>query len=492
MRRTTTITIMMVFAMTAATNHAGAETNPAITKAMSSVEAAVPKAEADPTRPVYHFRPPANWMNDPNGTIYHNGYYHVFYQHNPYGDKWGHMHWGHTRSQDLVHWEHLPIALWPSLEKGEEHIFSGCARINGKGQPMAFYTSVGPDRPNEQWAAIGDAEMLVWEKHPQNPLLHLDTHGGPRFGDPWRDPYIFEEAGRSFMVLGADMGDETMIPIYEAANTDLSDWEYRGILFRLPQEDLRFFECPNFFKVDGKWILLCSPYKPLRYFVGSLDMESLTFQPEARGILDRGGDKTANFYASNTLYDERGRCVLLGWVRGFQEGRGWNGCLALPRELTIGPDGRPWQNPVSELVALRGKHTGYSNLALSDETRILGDVAGDTLEIQALFEIGDATSFGLHVRQSSDGKDKVTIGYDGQTLDVAGTVVPLALDPDDNTLELRVFIDKCVMEVFVEGGREAVTRVVYPGEKDLGVGLFSKGGGVTVRVLNVWEMKPIW
>lgn len=98
---------------------------------MESVEKARPKAEQDPYRPEYHFLPPAQWMNDPNGTIFYKGEFHVFYQHNPYGTSWGHMHWGHAKSKDLVHWEHLPIALAPSKEKGEKHCFSGCCIING-------------------------------------------------------------------------------------------------------------------------------------------------------------------------------------------------------------------------------------------------------------------------------------------------------------------------------------------------------------------------
>ena len=120
--------------------------NPTIARATSRVQAAISKAQADPTRPVYHFLAPAQWMNDVNGPIFHKGYYHVFYQLNPDNEGYDHqeadMHWGHTRSCDLVHWEYLPIALWPSQEQGEKHCASGCTVINDLGQPMAFYTSM--------------------------------------------------------------------------------------------------------------------------------------------------------------------------------------------------------------------------------------------------------------------------------------------------------------------------------------------------------------
>src|SRR5580765_20545 len=142
MRAACFLLVFGLLALSEAWGGSAAGSGDAIARAMASVAEAAPRAEADPTRPVYHFRPPANWMNDPNGPIYHKGYYHMFYQHNPYGDKWGNMHWGHARSRDLVRWEHLPIALWPSKEAGEEHVFSGCALINDQGQPMIFYTSI--------------------------------------------------------------------------------------------------------------------------------------------------------------------------------------------------------------------------------------------------------------------------------------------------------------------------------------------------------------
>src|SRR2546426_523104 len=136
--------------------------NDAITRAMSSVRRGTDRASLDPTRPVFHVAPPAGWNNDPNGPIFHGGFYHLFYQHNPYGDSWGNMHWGHVRSRDLVRWEHLPIALWPSKEVGEDHCFSGCATVDGNGQPILFYTSIGPKKraedSAEQWAALGSAD----------------------------------------------------------------------------------------------------------------------------------------------------------------------------------------------------------------------------------------------------------------------------------------------------------------------------------------------
>lgn len=466
--------------------------NPAITQAMQSVLAAIPKAAADPTRPVYHFCPPALWMNDPNGTIYHNGYYHVFYQHNPYGDDWGHMHWGHARSQDLVHWEHLPIALAPSLELGEAHIFSGCARVNGQGEPLLFYTSVksGPAAarpPNEQWAAIGDADWITWQKHPANPILALATHGGPPFDREWRDPFIFEEAGRTFMVVGGDYADTAGVALYEAEDAALAHWRYRGLAYEKPRSEILFFECPNFFKVDGQWVLLISPYKPVEYLVGSFDLTSLKFKPETTGVLDAGFGETPNYYATNILYDEQDRCIVLGWMRGFAKEHGWNGCLALPRILTIGPDGHPRQRPIPALEQLRDRHATFSDLNVADSSHVLKDVWGDTLEILATITLGDAQAVGLQVRCAADGQQAILIRYDGQILHVAGTEIPYTVT--GTQLKLHVFLDKSVMEIFVDDGRTAMTRVIYPPDEDLGVAVFAEVGNAHVAQLDVWTIQ---
>src|SRR5512143_2188777 len=126
-----------------------------------------PSLQPDLIRPRYHFLPPANWMNDPNGPIYYDGYYHLFYQHNPFADTWGNIHWGHARSRDLLYWEHLPIALRPAFELGEQHCYSGCAGVDDQGRVLLIYTSVGFERdgvhlPNQQWAALGSPDLVTW------------------------------------------------------------------------------------------------------------------------------------------------------------------------------------------------------------------------------------------------------------------------------------------------------------------------------------------
>lgn len=472
----------------------------AIAKAMASVAAEVARAEADPQRPRYHFGPPAQWMNDPNGTIYANGYYHLFYQHNPYGDVWGHMHWGHARSRDLVNWEHMPIALWPSLELGEEHVFSGCATVTADGTPLLIYTAVGLEedgaRPdNQQWGAVGDDAWITWQKHPENPLLDLKTHGGPNFEGDWRDPFVFTSAGRTFLVLGGNEGDISAIALYEATDGSLTKWAYRTVIHTAARADVRLSECPNFFPVENEdggmdWVLLTSPHNPVAYEVGDFDLDTYTFTAATRGVLDPGFTPhvtNAHYYATNIIYAPDGRVILLGWIRGFPEGKGWNGCLALPRVLTVGPDRRPRQTPVAELAQLRGRQINFPPGELVTRANILATALAANLEIDVTLRVPAEASVALYLRGGDTSNPVLAITYDGARLTMGETSVDLTLAPDE-ALRLHLYVDRSVSELFVQDGRAAITLVQPMPDARLDVEVDAIGDGVGLWAFTAWEL----
>jgi len=456
----------------------------AIARAMASVRVAEAQAEADPARPSFHFRPPANWMNDPNGTIFADGYLQLFYQHNPYGDRWGNMHWGHARSRDLVHWEQLPIALWPSKALGEEHCFSGTAGTSD-GRPLLIYTSVAPSggRPNEQWAALGTPDWLNWQKYSGNPVLSLDQPDSPQVGRDWRDPFLFKSGERTFMVLGADTKDRAVIPLYEATDGSLLKWKFRGYLFDWPKSEIEFPECPNFFPLGDKWVLILSPYHRLDYWIGSFSPDQGRFEPERHGILDYGEGESANYYASNLAFDSDGTCWLLGWVRGFPEGRGWNGCLALPRKLSLTAEGELIQEPVPGLTGLRGTTETWRRVEVVDLTTLVSDFSKRSGELHVRIEIGKATRAGVRFT----GNDGAELSWDGEALRVAGSKLPVA----GSAVELHAFLDKSVLEVFADGGKVTASRVVMPTAEASRIDLFSEGGPAVMDV-SYWPMEGIW
>ena len=494
--------------------------NPAIARAMAAMESAIPQAEADATRPVYHFRPPARYHNDPNGTIWHKGYYHLFYQSNPFGNGKGDAHWGHARSTDLVHWEHLPIAVWPSKELGERACASGCTLINPKGRAMIFYTSFGEKNPPagapDQYAALGDDDLIVWTKHPDNPVLTRHANQGIDIAS-WRDPFVVEEQGKYYMLLAGNLngnkGGRGCIAAYQATNDDLTEWEFIRIFYEHPDPGTRSLECPNFFKFGDKWVLFFSHYPPptqVMYLTGTLDTQSFRFEPEFQGKLEHG---SMGMYAATAMRDPRGRVILWGWMRGVgwypENGRGWAGCMTVPRILSLRPDGRLRQQPAPELQVLRSDHRSYSDLELNDAVRVLEGISSDTLEITAEFERGNAEAFGLQVRRSGNGRNAVVIRYDGREMHVTGTDptgvfpdsneekqhsdfhMPFELLDDEQTLKLRVFIDRSALEIFAND-RACFTCAIYSPAEDGGIAAFATGGSARLKSLDTWQLSSVW
>jgi beta-fructofuranosidase len=466
------------------------EPRPEIKNAMKAVIAAIPKAESDPNRPVYHFHPPANWNNDPNGPIWYKGWYHLFYQHNPYASIWGHMHWGHARSKDLVNWEHLPIALWPSHDKGEEHCFSGSATLASDGIPRLIYTSIG-NRDPEQWMAIPkDDELIAWEKYDRNPVLTLNIHGSRKVYD-WRDPFLFREAGKIYMVCGGNINDRLQsggaeVQLYESSNADLSEWKYRGRVFDYLDREVVNIECPNLFKLGSKWVLICSPHKSCEYFIGDLDLQRGEFVPERRGVLDAG-----NAYASNILQDTDGRSLLWLWGKTYTSpDRGWNSCMVMPRTLGIGDDGFLQQTPPPEFESLRGDVRAAQPAFLNEQSLLLGDqISGDCLELEAELRTNTATTMGLQVRCDTQGHSGTEISFTPKTSTIrVGNVEKLI--GSQEPVRLRVFLDKCVMEVYVNDGQAAIFTTLDARASDLRIAAFARGGAAQLNALRLWPLNP--
>jgi beta-fructofuranosidase len=460
----------------APTPRAAAQAHSDLTLAVASVAGAASRASQDAARPVFHVAPPALWCNDPNGPIYHNGYYHLFYQHNPFGDRWEHMHWGHVRSKDLVHWEHLPIALGPSRAQGEDHCFSGCATTNSQGQVMLFYTSIGARAP-EQWAALAaDDDLTSFVKHPANPILDLSLHGAQQVDD-WRDPFIFQAAGKTFMVVGGHRrGGKGAIFLYEAADDRLGKWNYRGIAFEGEENN---WECPNLFPIGDRWVLIYSPHGPVKYYTGQFDPQQGKFTPDDQGVLDASDQ----FYAPNGCPDPAGRWLMWGWIRGFPGGRGWNGCLTLPRELTIADDGRLVQTPARELAQLRlpAEATPDFIAASSTSSSRLGGCAA--LELQV--DLSRPTQGETGIQLLADGKTPLPIAWDGKSLRCGDTRTAFTSASDRATL--RVFVDRSVVEIYTDDGT-TLTRVVDYGQ---GPWWAEPIEDSTVQ-LKAWPLASIW
>lgn len=485
---------------------------------------------ADPNRPLYHFCVPEDMgePGDPNGAFYHDGRYHLMYLYNRNGSGFC---WGHISSKDLLHWRHHPDAIGPG--HGDEGCFSGGAFVDDDGAAYLTYWML--------WGArgIGMAKSSEpfnsWTKLAANPVIHStefgvtevkDNNGKTSYYGSSDPSNIWKKDGRYYMLGGnlpvlnkigrapnaplSEQGDR----LYLFVSDDLKGWKYLHVFYeRNPQWTDRSEDnmCPSFLQLpsspsggppSGKHLLLfISHNKGCQYYVG--DYRNDRFTPNNHGRMT-WVDNT--YFAPEALVDGQGRQIMWAWLLDNPPGGkelGWSGVYGLPRSLWLGDDGTLRMQPVKELENLRSHEKSWNVLTLADgETKALEGVVGNSCELGIEIEVGSAQRCGLKVRASGDGQEETLLYYDAKTKELvfdstrSGGVgrkvverAPLALKPGES-LKLRVFVDKPVVEVFAND-RQAICRRVYPTRSDsLGVVLFADGGQARFNSVKAWEMAP--
>ena len=485
-------------------------------------------------RPQFHFTPRVNWTNDPNGMVFFEGEYHLFYQHNPFGDTWGHMSWGHAISTDLVHWEHLPVAI---PEEDGIMIFSGSAVVdwhntsglgeNGQPPLIAVYTGRrNSDNLQAQHIAYSNDRGRTWMKYEGNPVLDIDSNN---FRDPkvsWHDP---SQQWIMVVVLAADH----KVRFY--GSPDLINWTFLSDFGPVGATG-GVWECPDFFvlPVDGnvenkRWVLQVDLNPGAvaggsggQYFIGTFDGKTFTLDPEgdrretqeAAKWVDYGKDYYATVSWSD-VPESDGRRIWLAWMNNWLYAGDiptspWRGAMTIPRVVSLAAydgDIRLVQTPIAELQQLRGASFRFKDETIGEGVTLLRDagVRGTTLEIVAEFEVESAGDFGLSVRAGVS--EETLIGYDvgRQTVyldrtrsgrvdfnenftGVHESPVPLS----DNRLKLHTFVDWSSVEVFVNDGYAVITDRIFPDPSSDGLELFVLGGAVTLVSLDVWELRSIY
>jgi beta-fructofuranosidase len=412
----------------------------------------------DAIKPRFHFRPEQHWINDPNGTIYIDGYYHIFYQYNPTGEKWGNMHWGHTRTKDFIHYEEYKTLLAPQMETGEEFCFSGSIAINKDGTPVLIYTSVQKDidnNPNIQKAVLLDKNLEVFEEE-RISCLTADMKDLPKVRNDWRDPYVFTENGENYLVLAAAIGEknEPSILLFKDEDGKLLNWKFENVLIKFkPVYEL--MECPNFFKLKDKYVLLGSPYSEVQYFTGNFNSETLSFDKEHEGLLDH----CSQFYATNTIVDDvHDRTIVFAFVRGWTSfNKNWNNVISLPRTVDINDRGELIQKPIKEIESLR--------------ECVINDKSSETLDLLNVYKDMNKkyiqSELDFTIKLNEEGKVNLLLKEDSDTLcQILFTNSYVKFDsiyiPIEKTedYEVKLFIDHSVLEIFINNGKECATRVI--------------------------------
>jgi fructan beta-fructosidase len=455
---------------------------PAGSKAIEQIKLAADVPDAgrlyhEARRPQFHFTSRRGWLNDPNGLLWFEGEYHLFYQHNPYGWEWGNMHWGHAVSRDLVHWTELPVALYP---KYGDWCFSGSGVVD-RHNTSGFGSASAPPLV-AAFTSTGRGECIVfsndrgrtWREYAANPVVR---HAG-------RDPRLLwhEPTKRWVMAVYDETGGARSIAFH--SSPDLKKWTFESRIDG-------FFECPELFDlpVEGDntgrriWVLHAADGE---YRLGTFDGHR--FEPETGKLRLWHG----NFYASQTFSDTPdGRRIQIGWANGIAfPGEPFNQQMNIPCELTLRTTAegvRLFTRPVAELGTLRGKEYVFDGLTLKGGKKTLDGPAGDLLDIDINAEIDVKSVFTLKVRGNS-------VVYDASKNDLACGDISAPLAPEANTVRLRVLLDRGSIEVFGNDGRIAISRGLAAGDQKPGVSLTvpSASPWVKFRSIRARELGSAW
>jgi fructan beta-fructosidase len=431
-------------------------------------------------RPQLHFTTQRGWINDPNGLIYYEGEYHLFYQHNPYERDWGNMHWGHAVSRDLIHWEELPAALYPD-EQGA--MFSGSAVIDygntagfNKGETpamVAIYTADAPDR-QVQCIAYSLDRGRTWTKYQDNPVIDSKEKWNSK---DTRDPYVFRyEPNREWVMI---LNERDGHSVYTSPN--LKDWTWQSHV-------TGFWECPALFElpVDGKkdnkkWVMYGASGT---YMTGSFNGKAFT--PEAgKYYYATGALYAAQTFANIPASD--GRRIQIAWGRVSHPCMPFNGQMLIPTvlELRSTKDGpRLFSSPVKEFNRLQTLILQRSALSAEEANRLLAPYGNnDCLRVQFTLKLSHATDAGLNLH------GRQLMAYDMNANRVNGVFY----SPDDMTsmeITADIIVDKTSAEVFIDDGAYSfcIERKPYTGSE----GYHFRGNAIEIKDLKVYSLKSIW
>ncbi len=501
-----------------------------------------------PWRPQYHFTPSHNFMNDPNGMVFYQGEYHLFYQYNPQGQVWGHMSWGHAVSTDMVHWKHLPLAI---PEDPNYMIYSGSAVVDWNDSSglcrnpdpaqrdhsclIAIYAAAYKNR-QKQHIAYSNDRGRTWTNYKGNPVIDVDA-------EDFRDPKVFWYEPQKKWVLVAVLADQRKALFF--SSTDLKHWTKLSE-FGPAGDDSGQWECPDLVELpiegtsEQRWVLIINrnPGAPaggtgVRYLIGDFDGTQFVEKESAGKKL--WADYGKDFYATNSFNDmPKGdeRRIWMGWTSNWLYAKDeptvlWRGAQSVPRALTLrwvntptpspkdgDKGGAPRssgstellmvQTPVRELQSLRGKAYFVKSASFAAANQKLSAVQCETCEIEAEVETGGASEFGFRLRKGAASETVVGVTTATNTLFVDRTKsgnVSFSKDfpgrfsttlSTTKRVKLHIFVDRSSVEVFANDGEKVMTDRIYPPPGSTGIEIYATGGGGQVVSVTVWPLASIW
>ncbi len=502
--------------------------------------AASRKAKAgDPHRPLYHFVSPESNLNDPNGLCFWQGRWHLFYQ--GYPPEFPRVHWGHAVSDDLIHWRDLPYAIHPDPE---ESCFSGSTLVE-EDRVIAIYHGT---RVGNMVAVAGDPLLLNWEKVTGQPVIPLPEQDGSPQRYTVFDPCIWKKDGRYYSLSAGTLpdgpGGKPVAADFLFRSEDLESWEY---LHPFTEDDRYTLvgddgACPYFWPIGDKHILpFFSHMSGGQYLLGDYDKERDKLVVTSAGLFNFGPSTPSGVHAPSATPDGQGGLIIIFNMNPGYPTEGWNQIMSLPRRLTLEGGEELRMEPTGDVESLRYDHrqVGETTLPANEEV-VLEGIEGNAMELQLEIDPMDASMVELNVLRSANREEYTRVAFykdrgfrvqrrhgPGARLHGGGTVAgipqarpvqireslltldtsysstlpgalsrapetaPLLLE-EGETLRLRIFVDRSIVEVFANG-KQCVAARVYPGREDsAGVSLRAQGSGALLRSLSAWQMRNIY
>lgn len=451
-------------------------------------------------RPMYHVTGGSGWINDPNGFSYYEDEYHLFYQYHPYSNEWGPMHWGHVTSKDMLSWKRLPAALAPDEKFDAKGCFSGSALELEDGRHLLMYTGVfepeneefdengNPVTYQAQCIAVGDG--TEYKKYENNPVITSEMIPGDGSRIDFRDPKIWkEDDGYYYAVMANKTADEnSCILLYRSK--DAFQWEFVTVLDRSDEKLGKMWECPDFYEIDGKHVLVVSPMEmqpedlkfhaghSVIYLIGTYDKKTHEFVREDVQPFDSGID----FYAPQSMLTPDGRRVMIAWMQAWPnskfvpQGVKYFGQMTVPREVSY-HDGKLLQKPIREIENYRKNQVSHQSVEISDETSLEG-VQGRVLDMTVRIKVTDQLQK-FTMKVAADEKYESCIVYEpaqkilsidrrksGYLYDILHTR-DIQVSPQDGEVTLRILMDRFSIEIFINDGSQTASMVLYtPQEAD--------------------------
>lgn len=486
-----------------------------ITLAQIEIDKKKETASKGRMRQKYHFMAEEGWLNDPNGLIFFKGKYHFFYQYNPYDSYWGSMHWGHAISDDMLHWEYLPLALAPS-ESYDNHSKGGCfsgSAIEHEGRLYLLYTAstnIKEGFVQNQCMAYSD-DGINFYKSEKNPVISAPPVGYE--AGEFRDPKVWKHGDYFYLVCGAKKDDLGQALLYRSKN--LEDWEFFNVLAESRGEFGYMWECPDFYPLKNengeKYVLTFSPMGVKErvniYLVGDMNYETGKFTYNTIGNIDWGFD----YYAPQSFVDSKGRRILVAWANSwewmpwwkdwgptFKEG--WCGSFNLAREVILDTDNTLKFVPIEELKSIRkSPKTLQEKTIVGNDELLIPTENGNCFELKMSVDLVNSTAdfFELKLRSADRLATVATFDLKKQILMVCrdnsddwsrGTTKSNLLLKDKATLKIHLFVDQSSIEIFTDDYKTSHSLNIFASADQAKNYVSITEGMLVINELDTWEL----